>query len=46
LPLCDLEAAVPKGTEAFYDEAHFNAKGARIVAEALTACIVDHWPAL
>jgi len=44
LLLCDLEAAVPKGTEAFYDEAHFNTNGARIVAEALTACIVDQLP--
>lgn len=44
LPLCDLEAVVPKGTEAFYDEAHFNTNGARIVADALTACIVDQLP--
>jgi lysophospholipase L1-like esterase len=44
LPLCDLEAIVPKGTEAFYDDAHFNTNGARIVAEAMTACIVDQLP--
>jgi hypothetical protein len=44
LLLCDLEAVVPKGSEAFYDEAHFNTNGARIVAEALTDCIVDRLP--
>jgi len=41
LLLCDLAAMVPKGTEAFYDDVHFNTNGARIVAEALSACIVD-----
>lgn len=46
LLLCDLEAVVPKGTEAFYDDAHFNANGARIVAETLTGCIVDQVPDL
>ena len=44
--MCDLDAVVPKGTEAFYDEAHFNTNGARIVAQALTRCIVDQVPDL
>jgi lysophospholipase L1-like esterase len=44
--LCDLEAVVPKGTDAFYDDAHFNANGARIVARALAGCIIDRAPDL
>ncbi len=46
LLLCDLEAVVPKSTEAFYDDAHFNTNGARIVAQALTRCITDQVPDL
>ena len=46
LLLCDLEAVVPKGTGAFYDDAHFNTNGARIVARALTRCIIDQVPEL
>ena len=46
LLLCDLDAVVPKGTEAFYDDVHFNTNGARIVAQALTDCILDQVPDL
>jgi len=46
LALCDLDAVVPKGTEAFYDDVHFNTNGARIVAQAMTDCIVDLMPDL
>jgi lysophospholipase L1-like esterase len=46
LLLCDLAAVVPKGTEAFYDDVHFNTNGARIVAQAMTDCITDLVPDL
>lgn len=46
LLLCDLDAVVPKGVEAFYDDVHFNTNGARIVAQALAKCIVDQVPDL
>ena len=46
LLLCDLAAVVPKGTEAFYDDVHFNINGARIVAQAMTDCITDLVPDL
>ena len=46
LLLCDLAAAVPKGTEAFYDDVHFNTNGARLVAQAVNECIVDQVPNL
>ena len=46
LLLCDLAAVVPKGAEAFYDDVHFNTNGARIVAEALSDCILDRIPDL
>jgi lysophospholipase L1-like esterase len=46
LAMCDLDAVVPKGTEAFYDDVHFNTNGARIVAQAMTDCIVDLVPDL
>ena len=41
LGLCDLAAGVPKGTDAFYDDVHFNTNGARIVSELVSDCIVE-----
>lgn len=46
LLLCDLDGVVPKGTEAFYDDVHFNTNGARIVAQVLSDCIADQVPDL
>ena len=37
LECLNLASLVPKDTSAFYDDAHFNEGGARIVANALTA---------
>ena len=41
LLLCDLDAVVPKGTQAFYDDVHFNTDGARIVSDVLRRCILE-----
>ena len=46
LLLCDLAAVMPKGTEAFYDDVHFNTDGARIVAQTLSGCLIGQIPDL
>ena len=37
LPLVDLDRRLPRSTETFYDDCHFNRNGARLVAEELAA---------
>jgi lysophospholipase L1-like esterase len=44
LPLCDLDAAIEPSFENFYDEMHFNERGARNVAASLFECIHDLIP--
>jgi hypothetical protein len=40
----DLAADIPKSTDAFFDEMHFNENGARLVAERLADYIAAHPP--
>lgn len=44
LPLCDLDAAIEPSFENFYDEMHFNERGAKKVAASLTECLHDLIP--
>jgi hypothetical protein len=37
----DLAAAIPKTSEAFFDDSHFTAHGARLVAEAVAAYLMS-----
>lgn len=41
VPLYDLPKTMPKSTEFFYDDVHFNVKGARTAGEGLAAFIVS-----
>lgn len=41
IPCVDLATTLPKSTEVFYDECHFNESGARLVAEAVARTIAE-----
>jgi hypothetical protein len=38
VPVVDLDLELPRTTEVFYDDCHFNVRGARMVAEILIRC--------
>ena len=42
IPLYDLATRMPKTLEYFYDDIHFNVKGAGVAARELAALIVEH----
>lgn len=39
LPLCDLAQQMPASSEFFFDDCHFNTRGAAYVAERVAACL-------
>lgn len=41
VPLYDLVAAIPKSTEFFYDDVHFNVRGAATAAKGLASFLLD-----
>jgi lysophospholipase L1-like esterase len=42
IPVYDLARSMPKATEFFYDDVHFNVKGARVAGEELARVILSH----
>jgi len=44
VPVFDLAEVIPKSTEYFYDDCHFNITGAEFVADSLCTFILENYP--
>jgi lysophospholipase L1-like esterase len=42
IPIYDLARSMPKSSEFFYDDVHFNVKGARVAGEELASVVLSH----